>query len=77
MAFVSKNNLGTTSNVWDLGVMYANGPLGIGASVNNGLDNGKKNYHVGAKYSFGNYALAASYHHGSSDGIRASEDMGT
>ncbi|MBO7411960.1 MAG: porin [Ottowia sp.] len=71
VAFASRNNDPYANNVWDLGVMYAGGPLAIGASVNNGLDNGKKNYHIGAKYSFGNnFALAASYHSGSTDGLR-------
>ncbi|MBQ9578871.1 MAG: porin [Ottowia sp.] len=73
VAFISKNNLEGArlgKNVWDAGLWYSNGPLGIGASVNNGLDNGKKNYHVGAKFSFGDhFALAASYHRGTSDGI--------
>ncbi|MBQ9578377.1 MAG: porin [Ottowia sp.] len=77
-AFVSKNDVekqliaagGTGAGakaVWDVGMMYANGPISVGAAVNNGLDNGKKNYHVGAKYSFGNFAVAASYHNGSSN----------
>ena len=72
VAFISKNNpegarLG--KNVWDAGLWYSNGSLGVGASVNNGLDAGKKNYHVGAKYDFGNFALAASYHDGTGDGL--------
>ena len=69
VAFVSKHNLGTPKNVWDLGVWYNNGGLGVGASVNKGLDDGKTNYHVGGKYGFGNFTVAASYHNSTADGI--------
>lgn len=65
VAFVSKNNPEATpfgENIWDLGAWYNNGGLGIGASVNKGLDNGKTNYQLGAKYGFGNFTVAASYH---------------
>ncbi|MBQ9579083.1 MAG: porin [Ottowia sp.] len=83
-AFVLKHNLnalygdGTSpapfaKNVWDLGVMYESDALGIGASVNKGLDGGKTNYQVGAKYSFGDYAVAASYHHGTTDGFERAD----
>ena len=81
-ALVSKHNLNALygssgsrfdKNVWDLGVMYENGSLGIGASANKGLDGGKTNYHVGAKYSFGDFAVAASYHHGTTDGFERAD----
>ena len=66
VAFVSKNNIdGATKNIWDAGVMYSNGPLGAGLSVNKGLDSGKTNYQLGAKYGFGNFTVAAGYHQGS------------
>ena len=79
VAFASKNNFpynhptpdydGRPHNMWDAGVTYSSGALAVGASVNNGLDDGKKNYHVGAKFRFGDrFALAASYHNGTSDG---------
>lgn len=65
VAFVSKNNLGTNYNVWDLGAWYNNGGLGVGASVNKGLDDGKTNWQLGAKYAFGNFTVGASYHNAS------------
>ena len=68
VAFVSKNNTGLAKNVWDLGAWYNNGGLGIGASVNKGLDSGKTNYQLGAKYAFGNFTVGGSYHSVSSDG---------
>ena len=68
VAFVSKNNTGLADNIWDLGVWYNNGALGAGASVNKGYDNGKTNYQLGAKYGFGNFTVAASYHNTTSDG---------
>lgn len=68
VAFVSKNNTGLPHNVWDLGAWYNNGGLGVGASVNKGLDDGKTNYQLGAKYGFGNFTVAASYHNVSGDG---------
>ena len=65
VAYVTKNDLGTatapaTKNIWDLGVMYANGPIGAGFSVNK-VQNSRTNYQLGGKYNFGNFALAASY----------------
>lgn len=68
VAFVSKNNTGLDNNIWDLGVWYNNGGLGVGASVNKGYDDGKTNYQLGAKYGFGNFTVAASYHNMTSDG---------
>ena len=59
VAYVTKyDNKG--SNVWDLGLMYKNGPIGAGISANK-VKGGKTNYQAGAKYSFGNFALAGSY----------------
>ncbi|QTD46233.1 porin [Ottowia testudinis] len=45
---------------WDLNLIYANGPIGVGLSANKtkGINT---NYSLGAKYSFSNFALAASY----------------
>ena len=60
VAYVTKTDLGATKAAWDLGVMYANGPLSAGLSANK-FANSKTNYQVGGKYSFGNFALAASY----------------
>lgn len=60
VAFVSKNDLGTNKNAWDLGLMYKNGPIGVGLSANK-VANSKTNYQAGAKYNFGNFAVAASY----------------
>ena len=65
VAFVSKNNTGLNHNVWDAGLIYNNGPIGAGLSVNKGLDDGKTNYQLGARYNFGNFAVAASYHQAS------------
>jgi len=45
---------------WDMNVIYANGPIGAGLSVNKVKD-GKTNYGLGGKYNFGNFVLAASY----------------
>ena len=67
VAFVSKNNTGLAKNVWDAGLIYSNGPIAAGLSVNKGLDGGKTNYQLGAKYNFGNFAVAASYHNATSD----------
>lgn len=60
VAFVSKNDLGTNKNAWDLGLMYNNGPIGVGLSANK-VANSKTNYQLGGKYNLGNFALAASY----------------
>ncbi|MDO5289893.1 MAG: porin [Pseudomonadota bacterium] len=60
-AFVSKNDSGLTRNAWDIGLMYNNGPIAAGLSANKVTD--KTNFQAGAKYSFSNFALAASYNH--------------
>lgn len=78
VAFVSKHNVGVHfcdpvdgtvctanqavgGNIWDAGVWYNNGGLGVGLSANK-LGDMKTQYQVGGKYSFGNFAVAASYH---------------
>ena len=64
-AYVSKHDVG--ANVWDLGLMYNNGPIAAGLSANK-VSGGKTNYQLGGKYSFGNFALAASYNQASDAG---------
>ena len=44
----------------DLNVMYANGPIGVAVSANK-VKGISTNWSVGGKYSFSNFALAASY----------------
>ena len=60
VAYVTKTDLATPKAAYDLGLMYANGPIGVGVSVNK-FSTSKTNYQAGAKYSFGNFALAGSY----------------
>jgi len=60
LAYVTKTDLGAAKAAWDLGVTYGNGPISAAVSVNKFADS-KTNYLVGGKYSFGNFALAASY----------------
>ena len=60
VAFVSKNDLPTNKNTWDLGLMYKNGPIAAGVSANK-FSTSKTNYQAGAQYNFGNFAVAASY----------------
>jgi predicted porin len=64
---VSKNDVG--ANVWDLGLMYNNGPIAAGLSANK-VTGGKTNYQLGGKYSFGNFAVAASYNQASQANLR-------
>ena len=45
---------------WDVNAIYANGPIGVGLSANKVKDT-STNYAIGGKYSFSNFALAASY----------------
>ncbi len=45
---------------WDLNVIYANGPLGVGFNAAK-VKGAKTNYGLGGKYSFGNFVLATSY----------------
>ena len=66
-AYVSKNDVG--ANVWDLGLMYNNGPIAAGLSANK-VTGGKTNYQLGGKYSFGNFAVAASYNQASQANLR-------
>ncbi len=60
VAYVTKTDLGAAKAAWDLGLMYNNGPIAVAASANK-FNTSKTNYQVGAKYSFGNFALAGSY----------------
>ncbi len=63
VAYVTKQdmiNAGAAGAAWDLGLMYNNGPIGAGISANK-IKGGKTNYQAGAKYSFGNFAVAGSY----------------
>lgn len=84
VAIVPKHNSPTGKNIWDAGLIYANGPIGAGLSVNKGIDDGKTNYQLGAKYGFGNFAVAASYHSvsdnsklvGMAEGIRRGFSLG-
>ena len=64
VAFVSKNDTGLSKNIFDLGLMYNNGPIAAGVSVNKAADS-KTNYQIGGKYNFGNFAVGASYNSGS------------
>ena len=65
-AYVTKYDRGGAGDkaAWDVGLMYNNGPIGAGLSVNK-AGHSKTNYQLGGKYSFGNYALADSYNQGS------------
>ena len=54
---------------WDMNVIYANGPIGAGLSVNKVKD-GKTNYGLGGKYNFGNFVVAASYSQASVGDLR-------
>ena len=78
-AFVSKNDCPTAAcskNAWDVGAMYANGPISAGASVNK-TGGGKTGYQVGGKYDFGAFLLAASYNQAVSvDEIRRGFELG-
>ena len=60
LAYVTKTDLGLPKAAWDLGLMYQNGPIGVGLSANK-VANSKTNYQLGGKYNLGNFALAASY----------------
>ena len=60
LAYVTKTDLGLPKAAWDLGLMYKNGPIGVGLSANK-VANSKTNYQLGGKYNLGNFALAASY----------------
>ena len=45
---------------WDVNAIYANGPIGVGLAAHK-QKSGKLGYGVGLKWSFSNFALAASY----------------
>lgn len=59
IGFVSKNNNGI-GNRWDVGVSYAQGPIGVGLSANK-TKHDKTNWALGGKYDFGQFVVAASY----------------
>ncbi|MDO5692981.1 MAG: porin [Pseudomonadota bacterium] len=71
-----KNITGRGGRKYDLNVIYANGPLGIGFSANKVQDN-ETNMALGAKYNFGNFALAASYNDAKDMGRRGFSLGGT
>lgn len=68
VAYVTKNDNNGRA-LWDLGLMYKNGPIAAGLSANK-IKDGKTNYQVGGKYNFGNFALAASYNQASRGDLR-------
>jgi len=59
VAYVSKNDY-VGLNAWDAALLYSNGPIAAGLSVNK-VKTSKTNYQLGGKYTFGNFAVAASY----------------
>jgi predicted porin len=59
VAYVSKNDYVNLST-WDAAVLYSNGPIAAGASINK-VKTAKTGYQIGGKYTFGHYAVAASY----------------
>lgn len=59
VAYVMKADNNDNAKV-DVALTYVNGSLSAGIAVNK-TKNHKTNYGLGAKYSFGNFALAASY----------------
>jgi len=72
VAYISKNDCvanvaGTIGagpicgvNVWDAGVLYGNGPVAAGLSVNKATG-GKTGYQLGGKYTIQNFQVAASF----------------
>jgi len=59
VAYITKADHSNAAK-WDLGLIYANGPIGAGLSANK-TKGGKTNTALGAKYNFGNFAVAANY----------------
>ncbi|MFV0678845.1 porin [Ottowia sp.] len=59
-AYVTKHDLNGDSDAYDLGALYNQGPIAIGASVNK-VEDHKTAYQVGGKYNFGMFAVAGSY----------------
>lgn len=59
LGYVLKDDHGGRAK-WDLGLSYANGPIGAGLSANK-TRHGGTNWALGGKYNFGPFALAASY----------------
>ena len=63
VAYVMKDDnvvAGVPSAKWDLNVIYANGPVGVGLSANK-TKGDKTNFALGGKYTFGSFTLAAAY----------------
>ena len=73
VAYVLKADNDDRSKV-DLGLIYANGPLTAGLAYNKTKEL-KANYALGAKYSFGSFALATGYYH-SRNGYYLDDDTG-
>lgn len=61
LGYIFKDDNGGNSK-WDANIIYANGPIGAGLSINK-VTSSKTNYALGGKYSFGQFAVAASYNH--------------
>ncbi len=59
VAYVTKADNNNNAK-WDLNVLYANGPIGVGFAANK-TKNLKTNYTLGGKYNFSNFVVAASY----------------
>ncbi|MFT3778001.1 MAG: porin [Ottowia sp.] len=61
---------------WDVNAIYANGPIAIGLNAAK-VNGAKTTYGLGGKYSFGNFALAASYSKANvSAGVRRGFSLG-
>ncbi|MBR6975953.1 MAG: porin, partial [Ottowia sp.] len=51
-------------NAWDIGAWYKSGALSAGIGANKDVIGTKTNYHLGAKYGFGNFTVGAGWHKG-------------
>ena len=61
LGYITKNDRADDKDIWDLGLMYANGPIAGGLSVNKVKD-AKTGYQLGGRYNFGgHFSLVASY----------------
>ena len=83
MAVASKNNTGSRSNVWDVGMTYVDRQLSAGIAFNKGTDGvGRLNCLAGMRYELGEQgsharerlALAASYARTQRDGSETRRD---
>lgn len=70
LGYIFKDDFGGESK-WDANIIYANGPIAAALSVNKVSDQ-KTNYALGGKYSFGQFAVAASYN-AQNNGIAAGD----